>query len=64
MVVLVIKPHLPIQEMQEIQIQSLSWEDPLEKEMETCSSILAWKISWMEESGWLQSMESQTIGHY
>ena len=44
---------------QEIQVQSLGWEDPLEKEMATHSSILAWKISWTEEPGGLQSMVSQ-----
>ena len=45
--------------MQEAWIQSLGWEDPLEKEIATCSSILAWRISWMEEPGGLQSMGSQ-----
>ena len=48
--------------MQETQVRSLGWEDPLEKEMATHSSILAWKISWMEP-GRLQSMGSQRIGH-
>ena len=42
--------------MQETWILSLGWEDPLEKEMATHSSILAWKISWTEEPGELQSM--------
>ena len=42
--------------MWETRVQSLGWEDPLEKEMATHSSTLAWKISWMEESGGLQSM--------
>ena len=37
--------------VRETRVQSLGWEDPLEKEMATHSSILAWKISWMEESG-------------
>ena len=49
--------------MRETQVQSLDWEDPLEKEMATHSSILAWKIPWMEEPGRLQSMgvaKSQT----
>ena len=46
--------HLP--EVQETQVGSLGWEDPLEKEMETHSSTLAWKIPWMEEPGRLQSM--------
>ena len=42
--------------MRETRVQSLSWEDPLEKEMATHSSILAWKIPWIEEPGKLQSM--------
>ena len=46
-----------MQEMQETQVQSLGWEDLLEKKMTTNSSILAWKISWREEPGRLQSME-------
>ena len=45
--------------IQEIRVRSLGWEDPLEKEMATHSSILAWKISWTEEPGRLQSMRSQ-----
>ena len=45
--------------MQEARVQSLGWED-LEKEMATHSSILAWKIPWMEEAGGLQSMKSQS----
>ena len=49
--------------VQETWIQSLGWEDPLEKEMVTHSSILAWKISWTEEPGGLQSMGSQRVGH-
>ena len=44
-------------------VQSLGWEDPLEKEMATHSSILAWKIPWTEELGGLQSMGSQIVGH-
>ena len=51
-------------EMQETQVGSLGWEDPLQKEMATHSSILVWKIPWMEEPGRLQSVESQTVGHY
>ena len=50
-------------EMQEMQIQSLGREDPLEKEMATHSSILAWEIPWTEEPGGLQSMGSQRVGH-
>ena len=53
--------HLPA--MQETWVQSLSWEDPLEKGMATHSSIPAWKIPWTEEPGGLQSMGSQRIGH-
>ena len=44
-------------------VQALGGEDPLEKEMATLSSILAWKIPWTEEPGGLQSMESQRIKH-
>ena len=47
--------------MQETWVQSLSWEDPLEKRMATHSSILAWRIPWIGEPGGLQSMESQRI---
>ena len=49
--------------MQETWVRSLGGEDPLEKEMATHSSILAWKTSWMEKPGGLQSMESQRVGH-
>ena len=49
--------------MQETWVQSLGWEDPLEKEMATHSSILAWKIPWMEEPGQLQSMGSKRVRH-
>ena len=49
--------------MGETWVQSLGWEDPLEKEMATHSSILAWKIPWMEEPGGLQSMGSPRVGH-
>ena len=45
--------------MQETWVQSLDGEDPLEKEMATHSSVLAWEIPWIEEPGRLQSMESQ-----
>jgi len=48
--------------MQETQVQSLGWEDPLEEGMETLSSILAWKIPWAEEPVRLQSMGSQRVG--
>ena len=48
--------------VQEAQFRSLSWEDPLEKEMAAHSSILVWKIPWTEETGGLQSMRSQRVG--
>ena len=44
-------------------VRSLGWEDPLEKEMATHSSVLAWRIPWTEEPGGLQSTGSQTVGH-
>ena len=53
--------HLP--GMQETWVQSLGREDPLEKEMATYSSSLAWRIPWGEEPGRLQSMGSQRVGH-
>ena len=53
--------HLPA--MQETWVQSLGREYPLEKKMATHSSTLAWKIPWMEESGRLQYMGSQRVGH-
>ena len=49
--------------MRETQVQSLDWEDPLEKEMATHSSTIAWKIPRTEEHGRLQSMGSQRVGH-
>ena len=49
--------------MQEMQIQSLGGEDPLEKETATHPSVLAWEIPWTEEPGGLQSMGSQRAGH-
>ena len=52
-----------MQEMQETQVRSLGQKDPMEKEMATRSSILAWEIPRTEESGGLQSMESQRAGH-
>ena len=52
---------LPV--MQETQVRSLSQEDPLEKEMATHSNIPAWRISWKEEPGGLQSIGSQRVGH-
>ena len=49
--------------MPETQVQSLGWEDPLEKEIAAHSSILAWRIPWTEEPGRLQSIGSQRAGH-
>ena len=49
--------------VQETQVRSLGQEDPLEKEMVTHSSILAWRIPWTEEPGGLQSMGSQRVRH-
>ena len=49
--------------MRETQVWSLGWEDPLEKEMATHFSILAWRIPWTEENGGLQSTGSQSVGH-
>ena len=48
--------------MQETQVQSLCQEDPLEKGLATHSSILAWRIPWIEEPGGMQSMGSQRVG--
>ena len=47
--------------IQETQVQSLGWEDPLEKGMATHSRVLVWRIPWTEEPGGLQSMGSQTV---
>ena len=49
--------------MQETRVQSLGWEDPLEKEMAIYSSILAWRIPWTEEPGRLQPMGLQKVRH-
>ena len=51
------------QEMQETWVRSLGREDPLEEEMATPSSVLAWRIPWTEEPGGLQSMGPQRVGH-
>ena len=58
-----VKNSPAMQEMQEMQFWSLDWEDPLEEEMATHSSILAWKIPWTEEPGGLWSMRLQSVGH-
>ena len=54
--------NLPaMQETQEIWVRSLGWEDPLEEEMPTHCSILAWRIPWTEEPGGLQSIGTQRV---
>ena len=58
--VLVVKNPLA---MQETQVRSLSWEDPMEEDMATHSNILAWRIPWIEESGRLQSTGLQRVRH-
>ena len=52
-----------MQDRQNMQFQSLGGKDALEKEMATCSSILAWEIPWTEDPGGLYSTESQIAGH-
>ena len=54
---------LPVKEMQETWVLSLGWEDPLEEDMATPSSILAWEILWTEEPDGLQSMGLQRVRH-
>ena len=53
--------HLPMQEMQETRVRPLGWDDLLEKEVATHSSILAWEIPWTEEPGGLQAMGLQRV---
>ena len=56
--------NLPaMQEIQEMQVQSLGQEDPLEEDMATHSRILAWRIPWTEEPGGLRSIEFQRVRH-
>ena len=50
-----------MQETEEVQIRSLGWEDPLEEEMATYSSILAWRIPWIEQPGGLQAIGLQRV---
>ena len=52
-----VKIRLPVQEMQEMRVRPLGWEDPPEKGMVTHSSILAWKITWTEEPGRLYGLK-------
>ena len=63
MTFLVTQPVRSLPAMQETRVRSLGWEDPLEKEMETHSSILAWKILWTEEPDKLQFMVLQRVRH-
>ena len=58
-----VNTHLPMQAIQETQVQSLGWEDPLEESMATHSSIVAWRIPRTEEPGGLQSIESPRVVH-
>ena len=58
-----VKTHLPMQEIQEILVQSLGWEDPLEKGTATHSSILVWRIPWTEEPGGLQPVGLHRVRH-
>ena len=53
--------NLPV--MQETWVQTLGWEDSLEKGMATYSRVLAWRIPWIEKPGGLQSLGSQRVGH-
>ena len=55
------KTHLPMQETQETQVQSLDWEDPLVEGTATHSSILTWRTPWTEEPGGLQAIRSQRV---
>ena len=50
-------------EMHETWVRSRGWEDPLQKKMAICSSIVAWKMPWAEEPGRFRSMGSQMVGH-
>ena len=59
----VVKNPPAMQEPQKTWVQSLGWEDSLEEGMATHSSILAWRISWTEEPGGLQSIVLQKVGH-
>ena len=59
----VVKNPPSVQELQEMRVRSLGWEDPLEEGMATHSSILAWRIPCTEERGGLRSIRSQRVGH-
>ena len=57
------RTRLSMQKVQDTQVRSLGQEDPLQEEIATHSSILAWRIPWTEEPGGLQSMKLQRVGH-
>ena len=59
----VVKNPSAMKETQEMKFRSLGWGDPLEEEMATHSSILAWRLPWTEEPGGLQSVGSQRVRH-
>ena len=61
--VLIVKNLPSMQEIKEVRVQSLGQEDPLEEDMETHFSILAWRIPWTKEPGGLQSTVLQRVGH-
>ena len=58
-----VKNLAAVKELQEMRVRSLGWEDPLEKDMETPSSVLAWRMPWTEEPGGLQSIGLQRVRH-
>ena len=60
---LAVKDLAAVQELQEMQVQSLGWEESLEEDIATYSSILIWRIPWREEPSGLQSIGSQRVGH-
>ena len=57
------EPSCQCRRRKRLSFKSLGWEDPLEEEMATHSSIHAWRMPWMEEAGRLQSIGSQRVGH-
>ena len=57
-----VKDPLPMEEIEEMWVRSLGWEDPLEENMAAHSSILAWGTPWTEEPGWLGSIGLQKVG--
>ena len=58
-----VKNQPAMKKLQKMQVQSLGWQDSLEEGMATHSNILAWRIPWTEETGELQSIGSQRVGH-